>query len=190
MRTWPDKLSLKYDDTPPICVVHGSPRSAWEAIYPTASDAEFAEILEDVTEPVVICGHTHLPFDRTAGKWQVFNPGSVGMPLNGYIAANYLLLESTGQGWKPMFRKVPFNNAAVVRGLEEGEFVEKCGVVGRILLESFKTARPNGGFIAWKDAHHSTEPFSDQLLDEYRCTCEWWEYVHPAYHVNMQESLD
>ncbi len=187
--TWPDKLSLEYGDAPAVCVVHGSPRSAWESIFPTASDVEIATMLEDIAEPVVICGHTHLPFERVAGRWQLFNPGSVGLPIDGIPAASYLLLEGNQQGWKPIFRRVPFDNTSVLRGFEANGFAEKCGVVGRLLLESFKTARPSGGFIAWKDAHHPAEPFSDPLLDEYKHTCEWWEYVHPAYRVNMNEKF-
>jgi predicted phosphodiesterase len=50
---WPDKLSLKFPDAPAICVVHGTPRNAWESIYPSAADEEIEELLANVTEPVV-----------------------------------------------------------------------------------------------------------------------------------------
>src|SRR3954468_24520311 len=38
--TWPDSLSLRFRDAPAIQVVHGSPRSPFEAMLPTASAAE------------------------------------------------------------------------------------------------------------------------------------------------------
>jgi diadenosine tetraphosphatase ApaH/serine/threonine PP2A family protein phosphatase len=33
-----------------------------------------------VEEQVVVCGHTHMPFDRLAAGRRMVNPGSVGMP--------------------------------------------------------------------------------------------------------------
>ena len=32
-----------------------------------------------MAEPTVVCGHTHVPFDRLIGGRRVVNPGSVGM---------------------------------------------------------------------------------------------------------------
>lgn len=40
---------------------------------------------------MVVCGHTHMQFDRTIGKVRVLNAGSVGMPF-GEPGANWLLL--------------------------------------------------------------------------------------------------
>jgi diadenosine tetraphosphatase ApaH/serine/threonine PP2A family protein phosphatase len=42
---------------------------------------------------VVICGHTHMPFDRLAAGRRVINPGSVGMPY-GPPGAHWALLGS------------------------------------------------------------------------------------------------
>src|SRR5207244_8185218 len=41
--------------------------------------------------PLVVCGHTHMQFDRTIGKVRVVNAGSVGMPF-GQPGAWWLLL--------------------------------------------------------------------------------------------------
>jgi diadenosine tetraphosphatase ApaH/serine/threonine PP2A family protein phosphatase len=41
--------------------------------------------------PLVICGHTHMQFERTIGKVRVVNAGSVGMPF-GEPGAYWLLL--------------------------------------------------------------------------------------------------
>ena len=46
-----------------------------------------------VTEPVVVCGHTHMQFDRNVGNIRVVNAGSVGMPF-GKPGAYWLLLGS------------------------------------------------------------------------------------------------
>ncbi len=41
----------------------------------------------------MICGHTHMQFDRTVGNTRVVNAGSVGMPF-GEPGAYWLLLNS------------------------------------------------------------------------------------------------
>lgn len=184
---WPDRLSLKYPYAPAICVVHGSPRNAWESIYPTAADEEIYELLANVTEPIVITGHTHLPMDRKTWKWRVLNPGSVGLPILGKHEASYLLLEQIDQDWRPYFRKVPFDNELVYQGFKKRKFEEHFGVVGRLFVETFKTARPQGGFVKWMKTHYPTEVWSQEKLDEYYDTCAWWEYAHPVYRIDLQD---
>jgi diadenosine tetraphosphatase ApaH/serine/threonine PP2A family protein phosphatase len=49
-------------------------------------------ILADVAEAVVVCGHTHHQFDRTAHGIRVVNAGSVGMPYEGRPGAFWAML--------------------------------------------------------------------------------------------------
>jgi len=53
-------------------------------------------IFEGLDIPLIICGHTHMQFDRTIGGIRVVNAGSVGMPY-GEPGAYWLLLGSTVQ---------------------------------------------------------------------------------------------
>jgi putative phosphoesterase len=69
---------------------HGSPRSDEEILTSLTSDARLAPILSDVTEPIVVCGHTHIQFDRTFERWRVLNAGSVGMPYELPTGARWL----------------------------------------------------------------------------------------------------
>ena len=48
-------------------------------------------MFKDVDASVVVCGHTHMQFDRTVGRLRVVNAGSVGMPF-GTTGADWLLL--------------------------------------------------------------------------------------------------
>ena len=48
-------------------------------------------IFEGLDVPLVICGHSHMQFDRTIGRVRVVNAGSVGMPF-GEPGADWLLL--------------------------------------------------------------------------------------------------
>jgi len=48
-------------------------------------------VFEGLNASVVVCGHTHMQFDRLIGETRVVNAGSVGMPF-GEPGAYWLLL--------------------------------------------------------------------------------------------------
>jgi predicted phosphodiesterase len=76
----------------PTRFCHGSPRSDEEIITRVTSEERLSRILADVAEPVIICGHTHVQFDRRVGQQRVANAGSVGMPYEGRPGAYWALL--------------------------------------------------------------------------------------------------
>lgn len=57
----------------------------------TAPKERLAEILAGVKADVIICGHTHMQFDRVAGDKRVVNAGSVGLPY-GATGAHWVQL--------------------------------------------------------------------------------------------------
>jgi putative phosphoesterase len=59
---------------------HGSPRSDEDIITSATPTARIKEMLEGVTAETVVCGHTHMQFDRKMGRTRLVNAGSVGMP--------------------------------------------------------------------------------------------------------------
>lgn len=183
--TWPDTLTLRFSDAPPIRVVHGTPQSHWNSLYPILTDEKIAELLKDVEEKTIIAGHTHLPLDRHSGRWHLLNPGSAGVPLDGQFTASYMLLDGNENGWGPTFRRVAFDYKPLFQEFEHLGFVEECGVIGQLIVDVFKTARPQFGFLDWRKRYYPNELMSMELLDEYKNKCLWWEYASKAYHVNM-----
>lgn len=184
---WPDSLNLRFQDAPPLQVCHGTPNSPWEAIYPTMTDAEIKQLLGGAEANYLICGHTHLPMDRQAGRWRIFNPGSVGVPLDGMFSASYMILEGNAQGWEPTFRRVAFDYEPIFTEFERSGYNQECGPIGRLIVEVYKTARPLFGFLKWMDIEKSGKPISDALLDEYLTNANWWEFAHTAYHINREK---
>lgn len=71
-----------------IRLCHGTPASDVEHLTATvtpdglrpATDDEVRVRIADTTEPIVLCGHTHLPVVRAIAGQQIVNPGSVGLP--------------------------------------------------------------------------------------------------------------
>src|SRR5215212_1124481 len=79
---WPDALSLRFPDAPPVRVVHGSPLSPWQPIFPSTPPDEIEAMLSGVDEATLVAAHTHIPVDEVVGRWHILNPGSVGVPLD------------------------------------------------------------------------------------------------------------
>lgn len=185
---WPDSLSLRYPGTPPIRVVHGTPRSHSEPLYPIAfsSDAEVTEMLAGVPEPVVIAGHTHIPLDRTVGPWRIFNPGSVGVPLHGERCASYLILESQAGTWQPTFRSVPLDPAPVLAEFARQSFEAQCGVIGRLVMDEFVTARLElHPFVVWREQTCPERPLGAELLAEWQ-RVDQRPFILPAYRLTAE----
>jgi putative phosphoesterase len=62
-----------------ILFIHGSPRSDEEAIRFDTNDSEIIEMIKDTKEDIIVCGHTHIQFDRLVADKRIVNAGSVGL---------------------------------------------------------------------------------------------------------------
>ena len=63
------------------------------------TDAEINALIADDTADVVVCGASHLPFDRLVGGVRIVNVGSVGeAPGTGPRVAHATWIESTPRG--------------------------------------------------------------------------------------------
>lgn len=92
LRGLPRRLSLQVAGRR-LLLTHGSPRHVREYLRPRLTDAELAPVVGEISEEVLLVGHTHIPLVRqVAGKWLV-NPGSVGFPKDGDPRASYALLK-------------------------------------------------------------------------------------------------
>jgi putative phosphoesterase len=70
---------------------HGSPRSDEEILTAATTEDRLAPILAGVDADIVVCGHTHVQFDRRAGTVRLVNAGSVGMPYEDARGAYWAL---------------------------------------------------------------------------------------------------
>ena len=64
-------------------LVHGSPRRMNEYLYEEKPDSTFARIAADAEADVIVCGHTHRPYDKTVAGTRFINDGSAGKPKDG-----------------------------------------------------------------------------------------------------------
>lgn len=91
LATWPKTVRIDIDGIGAVLFCHGTPRDENE-IFTNLTPEDIVEPMFDgVTAPLVVCGHTHMQFDRTIGRTRIVNAGSVGMPFQD-SGAYWLLL--------------------------------------------------------------------------------------------------
>jgi putative phosphoesterase len=83
VRTWPQLLALEVDGLGDVLFCHGSPRSDEEILTAITPPKRLDPILDGIRQEVVVCGHTHVQFDRRVGDRRIVNAGSVGLPYEG-----------------------------------------------------------------------------------------------------------
>jgi predicted phosphodiesterase len=74
----PPAFRLPLEDGGELVLVHGSPVDPLEAISHDMSDEEISALIGDDPADVVVCGGSHVPFDRMVCGVRVINVGSVG----------------------------------------------------------------------------------------------------------------
>jgi predicted phosphodiesterase len=92
----PKTFWLSTENGAEILLVHGCPQDPTLAMTHDMSDEELREHLGDDPPPVVICGASHVPFDRQVGPTRVINVGSVGDAPGGLVAHVTLVQTSPG----------------------------------------------------------------------------------------------
>jgi putative phosphoesterase len=88
---WPATLSLELGRLGRVLFCHATPQSDRPIFTRLTAADRLAPLFEAIDAEVVVCGHTHMQFDRMVGSVRVVNAGSVGMPF-GDAGADWLLL--------------------------------------------------------------------------------------------------
>ena len=115
-REWRDRLAswpiaLELDG---VVFCHGSPRSDDEILTTASPDARFAEALANVSQRLVVGGHTHRQFIRQVrDDLRYANAGSVGLPYEGRRGAFWMVID----GGEPEPRHTDYDLAAAVEEL-------------------------------------------------------------------------
>ena len=89
--SWPKTLRLGVPRIGDVLFCHATPRSQTACFTRLTPEDRLLPVFDGLDLAAVVCGHTHMQFDRMIGKIRVVNAGSVGMPF-GKPGAYWLLL--------------------------------------------------------------------------------------------------
>lgn len=128
LAAWPAAVELAIEGLGEVLFCHATPRNDTEIFTRATPEERLLPVFQGVGADVVVCGHTHMPFDRTVGRVRVVNAGSVGMPY-GEPGAYWLLL---GPGVE--HRRTPYDLEAAAARIRATEYPQaEQFVAGSIL---------------------------------------------------------
>lgn len=90
---WPATFRVQSPTHGSILFCHATPRNDVDIFTRLTPEDRLVPLFQSVDADLVICGHTHMQFDRRIGGVRVVNAGSLGMPF-GEPGAHWLLLGS------------------------------------------------------------------------------------------------
>ncbi|MDQ2718046.1 MAG: metallophosphatase family protein [Chloroflexota bacterium] len=88
----PEHITLHVEGLGDVLFCHATPRNDEEIFTPITPQQQLDTIFAGIEQPVVVCGHTHMQFERQVGSISIINAGSVGMPYADHTGAYWLLL--------------------------------------------------------------------------------------------------
>jgi len=80
IEAWPGTVELDVPGSLSALFCHATPASDMPILTRATPEADAARELAGVAAQVVVCGHTHVQYDRRVGGIRLVNAGSVGMP--------------------------------------------------------------------------------------------------------------
>jgi putative phosphoesterase len=112
-----------------LLMVHGSPVSVEDTIYPSITPYGLKKKLAGTGLDILVCGHTHIPFVRRLAGALVVNCGSAGHPVDGDPRPAYALLKIQ-QGKPPSARIIRFDypKAGLLRAIERSSLPQGLSI--------------------------------------------------------------
>jgi diadenosine tetraphosphatase ApaH/serine/threonine PP2A family protein phosphatase len=93
LASFSERVMVNIEGIGEVLFCHATPRSDEEIITELTPDDRLREILFDIEQNLMVCGHVHMQYDRRLDGKRIVNAGSVGMPYQGEpVGAFWLLL--------------------------------------------------------------------------------------------------
>jgi putative phosphoesterase len=129
LASWPATIRVEIHGLGEVLFCHATPRSDTEVFTRLTPEDRLLPVFEGLNVPVVVCGHTHMQFDRRIGKVRVVNAGSVGMPFE-EPGAYWLLL-----GPNVQLRRTPYDLAKAAERIRDTTYPQAQEFAARNVLQ-------------------------------------------------------
>src|SRR5206468_8901678 len=125
---WPKTIRIEVEGLGRVLFCHGTPRDENECFTRLTPEERLLPLFESLGASVVVCGHTHMQFDRMIGNVRVVNAGSVGSPF-GEPGAYWLLL-----GPDIQFQRTQYDLAEAAERVRSTNYPQVEGFAGNNVL--------------------------------------------------------
>jgi predicted phosphodiesterase len=124
---WLKQLKIRHemdDGLFHVDMIHGRHDSDEETLDETSVDHD--------NRIVYVCGHTHVPRDQLVGKAYIFNPGSLGKPLDRDNRASFGIVTIANAVASFEVIRIPYNIERTVSALESRMVPWRAGIINSL----------------------------------------------------------
>ncbi len=133
-------LTLRLPAAPGLLFVHASPRDDHDSLTAHTPDERVAAMFGMAPERWIIRSHNHVGAVRLWGDRLIITCGSVGLPLDGHLTAQYLLLDRQDSRWEIRHQSVPYDLEKTLQRFRDTDYLRTTGPMGRLFLRELVTA--------------------------------------------------
>lgn len=126
---WPPSVRMAVEGIGDVFFCHATSRNDTEIFTKRTAEQKLRPVFDPVNAALVVCGHTHMQFDRMVGHTRVVNAGSVGMPF-GEPGAYWLMLDRGVQ-----LRKTSYDLNAAADVIRAAPYPDRANFIDRNLLK-------------------------------------------------------
>jgi putative phosphoesterase len=175
----PEQRVIDLPGTSPIRMFHGSLRNNNELLDPRLHSSPLIYAFARTSEPVLVCGHTHMPWQERFNGRLAFNPGAVTFPSNGDLGAQYAILTWKTGGWEVEHHSAVYDHSLIRTAFIESGLLQEGGALALGVLLSIE----NGKDVAMDFLNYAYHKAAEAGFSE----CE---YVPDAIWDAAAESFD
>jgi predicted phosphodiesterase len=128
-------LAMRLPDVPDLVFVHASTRRDNDGVQPYTPAADIAAMFAETPEHLIVRGHDHWCQVRLWNGHTIVTAGSVGMPLDEQITAQYVLLEQCNGHWEIQHQSVAYDHDAAVERFASTGYLQTAGPMARLMLQ-------------------------------------------------------
>ncbi len=162
--------TLRLPEAPGVLFVHGSPRNDHDLLFPYTPESEVAEKFGGPVERLIVRGHNHYCGVRDWRGGRIVTVGSVGLPLDGTVQAQFTTLERDAAamaGWRIEHHAVPYDVAAALGRFTESGYLDAAGPMALLYRSEVATAAFHiMPFLHWLQAQPGEGPLG-AAVDRY-----------------------
>ncbi|WP_338564157.1 metallophosphoesterase family protein [Paraclostridium sordellii] len=120
LRNLPKEAVISFNNKT-IRFVHGSTRLINEYLKENSREAD--EVMNNLDEDILVCGHTHIPYIKSYGEKLLVNAGSVGKSKTGSPNANYVIIDIIDSIVEVEIIEVFYDFEKVAKEIEENKIL-------------------------------------------------------------------
>lgn len=175
----PITLSVEIPGMPAIRICHGSPRKIKEDIK--AGNPVNQEIFAEIEEEYIVCGHTHRVTNVNEYSKKVWNPGSVGLSLDGSCQAQFMILHGKDGAWEPEFLSIDYDVEKVIQEMKDENLYILAPYWTKVTESLIRGCKTSHGNVLWR---------AMTLCEQETGECHWPEVPEKYWQQAYGEMIE